>query len=84
MKELVWLMLATMTFLGFGCTDETDSVALSERTVVRLTPEVNVSTRNQAAPQQVNGYHLRYILEAYEQEAEGTFIIQIMIYRFIE
>lgn len=72
MKELVWLMLATMTFLGFGCTDETDSVALSERTVVRLTPEVNVSTRNQAAPQQVNGYHLRYILEAYEQEAEGT------------
>lgn len=72
MRKLVWSVLATMAIFLSGCTDETESMSSSEHTVVHLIPDVDVSTRGLTAPQQVNGYHLRYILEAYAQEAEGT------------
>ena len=72
MRKLVWSVLAAMAIFLSGCTDETESMSSSEHTVVHLIPDVDVSTRGLTAPQQVNGYHLRYILEAYAQEAEGT------------
>ena len=79
MRKLVWSVLAAMAIFLSGCTDETESMSSSEHTVVHLIPDVDVSTRGLTAPQQVNGYHLRYILEFYAQEAkEGTFVAKLI------
>ena len=61
MRKLVWSVLAAMAIFLSGCTDETESMSSSEHTVVHLIPDVDVSTRGLTAPQQVNGYHLRYL-----------------------
>lgn len=69
MRKLLSTLMAVMAFFLLGCTDETETMGASNRTIVRLTPEANVSTR--AAAPQIEGYHLRYILEAYEQQESG-------------
>lgn len=70
MRKLIWSLMTVLAFVFVSCTDETDSMGIANRTLVRLTPEGNVLTRATGAPQ-VDGYHLRYILEAYEQQVSG-------------
>lgn len=71
MKKLLSYLMAAMAFIFVGCTDENEMMVTANRTMVRLTPESNASTRASAGAPQIDGYHLRYILEAYEQLDSG-------------
>lgn len=72
MRKLFWSLWAIMALFWTGCSDETETINNLEQTIVHLIPEDKTNGRAVTAPQQVNGYHLRYVLEAYEEESNGA------------
>lgn len=72
MREKLLSVIAIIFLLFTGCSDETEEYpASSEDTVIWFTTEGNVNTRIGGTPQ-IDGYHLRYILEVYKQNEDGT------------
>lgn len=72
MRKLFWSLWAIIALFWTGCSDETETINNLEQTIVHLIPEGKTNGRAVTAPQQVNGYHLRYVLEAYEEESNGA------------